>query len=271
MTTKKRDLHIFDTHAHYCSDSFDEDRDILLRSLPDKGVRGIIECATTLEDSHCCVDLARKYNYVYCAVGVHPESALESLTPSWIDDLRKQTTIEKVVAIGEIGLDYYWDNNPPKQLQLDIFEKQLNLANELELPVIIHDRNAHQDTMELLRKYRPKGVMHCFSGSAHIAKQVVNLGLYIGIGGVVTFKNARHSVEVAQSIPFQNLLLETDAPYMAPVPFRGKRNDSSLIYNIAEVIAEKRGISVESLLKQTYENALKLFNIPAQPQNDRDF
>lgn len=253
-------LCIFDTHAHYNDEAFNSDRSELLNSLPNKGVCGIIECATTLEDSKKCIELSKEYPYIYCAVGVHPED-ITDMNFYWTKKLKELSSYEKVVAIGEIGLDYYWDENPPRNIQLDIFEKQLILSNELNLPVIIHDRAAHQDTLQLLKKHKPRGVVHCFSGSVEMAKQIIDLGMYIGLGGVVTFKNARHSIDVAKSIPITRLLLETDAPYMTPVPFRGKRNDSSLIIYSATVIAKLRNMSIHELLAQTYNNALTLFNI----------
>ena len=168
---------------------------------------------------------------------------------------------DKAVAVGEIGLDYYWEENAPRETQMDLFARQLALANDLGLPVIIHDREAHGDTMDLLRKYRPQGVLHCFSGSVEMMKEAVQLGLYIGLGGVVTFKNARKAVEVAAEVPPDRLLLETDAPYMAPVPFRGKRNDSRYISYVAERIAEIRGMDPQELVDRTAENGCRLFSL----------
>ena len=166
-----------------------------------------------------------------------------------------------MVAVGEIGLDYHWLDACPKERQQEVFDQQLELANKVSLPVVVHDREAHADTLAFLRKHRPQGVLHCFSGSWETAKEVLGLGLYIGLGGVVTFKNARHAVEVAQKIPLERLLLETDAPYMAPVPYRGKRNDSSLIAHVAEKIGELRGMDPQEVLDATAENTRRLFGL----------
>lgn len=260
MINKTPASFIFDTHTHYNDAAFDEDRDLLLSSLPDKGVCGIIECATTLDDSNQCISLAQKYPYIYSAVGIHPES-IGNPPVNWLSCLSKLASSDKVVAVGEIGLDYYWEDNPPKEIQIKIFEEQIKLACSLNLPIIVHDRDAHKDTLELLKKYTPHGVVHCFSGSVEMSREIIKLGMYIGIGGVVTFKNAKHSLEVAKDIPLDRLLLETDAPYMAPIPFRGNRNDSSLIMYVAETIATLRGITTDELLYQTMINAKKLFRI----------
>ena len=220
---------IFDTHAHYDDERFNEDREALLASLPQKGVCGVINCGTTVSSSQTAIALAEQYDYIYAAVG-------------------------------EIGLDYYWDE-VPRGIQLDVFAQQLELANQLHLPVIIHDREAHEDTLRLLKQYKPQGVMHCFSGSAEFAKEILKLDMYIGLGGAATFKNARKAVEVAAMCPADRLLLETDAPYMAPVPFRGKRNDSSLIAYVAERLAEVRGEDAQTLVDYCRENAKRLFQI----------
>ena len=250
---------IFDTHAHYDDARFDEDRDTLLCSLPQKGVARVINCGVDLASSKTTLALAHKYDYVYAAIGFHPEDCgdatdadFEALLPLYGDP--------KVVAVGEIGLDYYWDT-VPKETQKAVFERQLILANELHKPVIVHDREAHADTLALLKKHRPQGVLHCFSGSVESMREAVDLGLYIGLGGAVTFKNAKKPLAVAAAAPADRLLLETDCPYMAPVPFRGKRNDSSLIAYVAEVIASVRGVDVQQLIDQCRENANRLFGI----------
>ena len=250
---------IFDTHAHYDDSRFDEDRDELLTSLKNKGVSQIVNCGCDLKSSLTTVALSEKYDFVYAAVGVHAHEA-EETTENDLAEIEKLYKKDTVVAIGEIGLDYHYDFSP-REKQLEVFEKQLILAKELNLPVIIHDREAHEDTMNLLKKYKPEGVVHCFSGSAEMAKEIVRLGMYIGIGGAVTFKNARKPVEVAQYLPLDRLLLETDAPYMTPVPFRGQRCDSAHIAYTAEKIAEIKGIDVQKLIDICNENAKRLFRI----------
>ncbi len=195
---------------------------------------------------------------MYCAVGIHPECITENSLDE-LDEIKKLSKHKKVVAIGEIGLDYYWDI--PKEPQKLIFEKQLELANELDMPVNIHDREAHGDTLELLKKYKPKGILHCFSGSVETAREIIKLGMYIGMGGVITFKNSRKAVEVISDIPIEKLVLETDCPYLSPIPFRGKRNHSGMIQYTAEKIAEIKNIPVEYVLKITLENAKKVYNI----------
>lgn len=250
---------IFDTHAHYDDSRFDEDRDELIASLKGKGVSHIVNCGCDLRSSLSTVALSEKYDFIYAAVGIHAHEA-EEATEDDLEKIKKLYEKEKVVAVGEIGLDYHYDFSP-RDRQLEIFERQLILANTLNLPVIVHDREAHEDTMNLLKKYRPKGVVHCFSGSAEMAKEIVKLGMYIGIGGAVTFKNAKKPVEVVEYLPLDRLLLETDAPYMTPVPFRGQRCDSSYIAYTAEKIAEIKGINVQELINICNENAKKMFNI----------
>ena len=250
---------IFDTHAHYDDEKFNEDREDLLKSLPSKGVVNIINCGCDLASSLKSIEFSEEYDYFYSAVGVHPSN----ITGDSYDELQKIRELyshPKCVAVGEIGLEYHYDF-VPKDKQLDIFEKQIILANELELPVIVHDREAHEDTMNLLKRYKPKGVVHCFSGSAEMAKEVLKLGMYIGLGGAVTFKNARKPLEVAEIIPEDRLLLETDCPYMAPVPFRGRRNSSDLIAYSAEKIAEVRHTDTQKLINTANENARRLFKI----------
>lgn len=252
---------IFDSHAHYDSEQFDEDRDELLsKVLPSKGVVGIINMAADYDSIQTTVELTEKYPYVYGAVGIHPESALD-LPGDWLDKIEEACSREKIVAIGEIGLDYFYEESCPRDIQKEVFIKQLELANKLELPVVIHDRDAHGDTLDILRKYKPKGVVHCFSGSVEMSRDIIKLGMYIGMGGVVTFKNARHSVDVVADIPLDRLLLETDCPYLAPVPMRGKRNDSSLIPYSASKIAQVRGITAAEVLEASRTNIKTLFGI----------
>jgi len=254
-------MNIFDSHAHYDDEQFDPDREELLgKILPGKGVCGVINMGADLQGCYDTVSLTEQYSYIYGAVGIHPENA-KVLPENWSETIRELLKKDKIVAVGEIGLDYHWLDECPKERQLEVFEKQLDLAKELDMPVAIHDREAHGDTLALLQKHRPRGVVHCFSGSWEMAREVLKLGMYLGIGGVVTFKNARHPVEVAKNMPLDRLLLETDAPYMAPVPHRGERNDSSLIIHAAEKIGELRGELPETILNAAAENARRLFGI----------
>ncbi len=252
---------IFDSHAHYESEQFDADREELLGStLPQKGVVGVINMGSDMESLRQTIELCDKYDYFYGAVGIHPECAAD-LPEDWLEQVEALLSHPKIVAVGEIGLDYHWEDACPRERQKEVFLAQLELAKKHGLPVVIHDREAHGDMMEILRKYKPKGVVHCFSGSVELARETVALGMYIGLGGVVTFKNARHSVEVAKDIPLDRLLTETDAPYMAPVPFRGKRCDSSMIAYDAAKIAEVRGITAGEVLAAGCDNACRLFKI----------
>lgn len=249
---------IFDAHAHYDDGWFDEDRDSVLGALPDKGVCGVVNNSVDLENAKRVIALAGKYDYMYAAVGVHPEN-LENLPDDYLDRIAGLTKHPKVVAVGETGLDYHWDI--PREEQKRVFEEQLGLSIDLKMPIIVHDREAHGDVFDLLRKYRPNALVHCFSGSVELMREAVRMGLYISLGGVVTFKNARHSVEVASEIPLDRLLLETDAPYMAPVPFRGKRCDSSMIVFAAEKIAQLRNMTAQQVLDITAENAKRFYSI----------
>lgn len=248
---------IFDSHAHYDDEAFNADRDELLTRLFIEDVCGIINVGCNLETSKKSVELAQKYPLIWAAVGVHPHDA-EKVPTNYIEELKRLSNESKVVAIGEIGLDYHYDFSP-RDVQKKVFAEQLELAKDLDLPVIIHNREAHADTLELLKKYRPKGVVHCFSGSLEMASEIIKLGMYIGLGGAVTFKNAKNPVLVAKNIPLDRLLLETDCPYMAPVPHRGKRCDSSMIRLTADRIAAERGISVEALLSAAKNNVFSLF------------
>lgn len=253
---------IFDTHAHYDDEAFQEDRaDVLGTLLPEGGVVRVVDCAVDLLSSVRVLDLAHEYDYVYAALGIHPEQAGEERKGDldMIAELLQKE--EKAVAVGEIGLDYYWEENAPRDTQVDLFSRQLELSNDLGLPVIIHDREAHGDTMECLKKYKPAGVLHCFSGSVEMMKEATKLGLYIGLGGVVTFKNARKAIEVAAEVPLDKLVLETDAPYMAPVPYRGKRNNSTYIAHVAKKIAEVRGMDAQELVDICNENGKRLFQM----------
>ncbi len=250
---------IFDSHAHYDSEQFADDRKELLNALPQQGVCGIINCGTDIASSLATLELSDEFSFVYAACGIHPHEAQEC-KQGYLSVLKKLCMEEKCVAVGEIGLDYHYDFSP-RDIQMQVFEQQLVLAKELDLPVIVHDREAHEDTMTLLKRYKPKGVVHCFSGSAEMAKEVVKLGMYIGLGGAVTFKNARKPLEVAAVVPDDKLLIETDCPYMTPVPHRGKRCDSSYIPFTAEKLAEVRGATAEYILDLTRKNANTLFGL----------
>ena len=252
---------IFDTHSHYADSAFDGDRDEFLAALPDKGVRFAALAGSSMQDSAENVALAQKYGYIYAAVGVHPESVDE--TPS---DYREKLTelvksSEKVRAIGEIGLDYHYENYD-RDKQILFFRQQLELARELSLPVIVHSRNASEDTLDILKEYRPAGVVHCFSGSAEVAREVIKLGMYIGFTGVLTFKNAKKALRALEAVPLDRLLLETDCPYMAPEPLRGRRCDSSMICYTAEKAAQIKGVSTQELLDITCRNGMDFYHIP---------
>ena len=249
---------IFDAHAHYDDSWFDEDRDELLASLSEKGVCGVVNNAVDLKTAAKAIEFAEEYDYFYAAVGYHPENII-GIPDDYLEKIAELTKHPKVVAIGETGLDYHWDT--PKDLQKRVFEEQIKLSLDLKMPLVVHDREAHGDTFDFLRKYKPNALVHCFSGSVELMREAVRIGCYVSLGGVVTFKNARHSIDVASEIPIDRLLLETDAPYMAPVPFRGKRNDSSKIIFAAEKIATLRGLGVQELLDITAENAKRFYNI----------
>ena len=250
---------IFDTHSHYDDKWFDEDRENLLSSLQIKGVTRLVSCGCDIETTEINQELSHKYEYIFFAAGFHPEN-LEGFTLEDIDKIRSFASDEKCVAIGEIGLDYHWMSST-KEVQKDFFKAQLELAKELNLPVIVHDREAHGDTLDILKEIKPEGVLHCFSGSKEMAREIIKLGMYIGLNGVVTFKNARKSLEVVREIPIERLVLETDCPYLAPVPHRGERNDSSNIPFIAQRIAEVLSMDAQKLLDITAENAKRLYKM----------
>ncbi|MDD6276440.1 MAG: TatD family hydrolase [Clostridia bacterium] len=253
---------IFDTHAHYDDEKFDGDRDEILSALPSLGVSKVINCGCDLKSSVESIKLSQKYDYFYSAVGIHPHEAEDS-SYEQLEEIQKLAQSKKCVAIGEIGLDYHYDFSP-RDIQQEFFKKQIIIAKELDMPIIVHDREAHEDTLALLKKYRPKGVVHCYSGSAESAKEIIKLGMYIGFGGAVTFKNARKPIETAASIPLDRLLLETDCPYMAPVPFRGKKCTSDLIEFAAQKIAEVRNMQTQDIIDIAAENACELFKIQTE-------
>lgn len=251
---------IFDSHAHYDDEAFESDREAVLTGLRAQGICGVVNCGSDKASSLSSLELSETFSFVYAACGVHPHSANNSEANGFLQELPLMTTAKKCVAIGEIGLDYHYDFSP-REVQIQVFETQLALAVQLGLPVVIHDREAHEDTLRLLKKYKPRGVMHCFSGSVETAAELVKLGLYIGLGGAVTFKNAKKPLEAARFVPAERLLIETDCPYMAPVPFRGKRCDSSMLPYTAEKIAAERGIETQALFDLTAKNARELFGL----------
>lgn len=252
---------IFDSHAHYDDKQFDIDREELLASLPESGVGTIVNVSASCESWKRCVEMAAKYPHIYAAVGTHPDE-VGGLNEETFAELKEWCKKDKVVAIGEIGLDYYWDNET-HDVQKKWFIRQLDLAREMNLPVIIHSREAAADTMEIMKAHAQglSGVIHCYSYAREQAEEYVKMGFYIGIGGVVTFKNAKKLKEVAAAIPLERILLETDCPYLAPVPYRGKRNQSSYIQYVAEEIAQIKGITAEEVIAVTEENARKMYRL----------
>lgn len=251
---------IFDSHAHYDDRAFDSDREAVLAALPDAGVCGVINCGVDIRSSRKALALATQYPFLWAAVGIHGQEAGRA-KPGDLDGLVPLLEEPRAVALGEIGLDYHYDDGAPRDVQRELLERQLAIAVERDVPVILHDREAHEDMWKLLQRYKPRGVMHCFSGSVEMARDLVGLGMYIGLGGAVTFKNARRPIEVAAWVPADRLLIETDAPYMTPAPFRGKRNSSALIPYTAEKIAQVRGMTTEQILRITKENTERLFGI----------
>lgn len=254
---------IFETHAHYDDDRFNEDRHEILMGLPEAGIGIVINSGASVESTRDTVELAKKYNHVYAAVGVHP-SEIAELDEDFMEWMKQQASWEKTVAIGEIGLDYYWDKEPEVQeKQRYWFGRQIELARETGLPIIVHSRDAAADTMQVMKEHHAEeipGVIHCFSYSKEMAQEFIKMGYYIGVGGVVTFKNAKKLIETVEAIPLESILLETDCPYMAPEPYRGKRNSSYYLTYVVEKIAELKGVSVEEVERVTEANARTLFS-----------
>ena len=249
---------IFDTHAHYDADRFDSDRDALLSAMPGVGVGLVLDPGCDLPSSHAAAELAERYPHVYAAVGVHPEDC-DGFQDEDLTELRQLLERPKVVAVGECGLDYHWP--VPKDAQLTLFEAEIRLALELDKPIIVHDRQAHADVYALLKKYRPKGIVHCYSGSADDAVWLAQQGLYIGFGGACTFQGAKRAAKAIAALPLEAIVLETDCPYMAPEPVRGTRCDSSLIRYVGEYIAQLKGISAEEVFRTTAENARRVYGL----------
>lgn len=250
---------IFDSHSHYDDERYEGLLESLLPEMERQKVGGILTCGTDISSSKKCIEIAEKFDFVWAAVGYHP-TCIDAETQFDAKTFEELIKHPKVKVIGEIGLDYYWDTSL-KAKQLELFDAQLAFANLHNLPVSVHDREAHQDTFDLLKKHKPQGVVHCYSGSYEMAKELLKLGLYIGVGGVLTFKNAKKTVEVIKEIPIEKLLIETDAPYLTPEPYRSKINNSAYLIFVAKKIAEIKDLSVEEVLSTTYKNAFDLFRI----------
>ncbi len=248
----------FESHAHYDDERFDEDRDTLLASFPAEGIETVVNASSDIKSSKASIALSEKYPFFYAAVGVHPHE-VENITEAAIDELRELSKHPKVVAIGEIGLDYYYDLSP-RDLQRHWFKRQLELADELKMPVIIHSRDAAQECFDIIKNSNVRnGVIHCYSGSAEMAEEYIKMGFYIGVGGSLTFKNNKKGVETVERIPIEKILIETDSPYLAPVPCRGKRNDSRLLKYVVEKISQLKNIPENDICNITKNNAQNLF------------
>lgn len=254
-------MRLFDTHAHYDDEAFDPDRDALLSSLPGQGVSLVLNPGITVETSRQALALAARYPHVYAAVGIHPENCA-GVCEADFDAIRTLASQPRAVAVGEIGLDYYWPENPPRAFQQQVFRRQLALAAELKLPVIVHDREAHGDCLAIVREFPEiRGVFHCYSGSPEMARELLDMGWYLGFDGPVTYKNARRAPEVAAVTPLDRILVETDAPYLSPVPFRGTRNHSAHVRLVVEKLAEWKQLSPDALAEITYQNGIQLFGL----------
>ena len=252
---------IFDTHAHYDDSRFDGDRDAVLAALPEAGVELVLDPGCDLPSSRAAAALAERYSHVYAAAGIHPENCA-GFQDADLAGLRQLLAQPKVAAIGEIGLDYYWEENPPRDFQQMVFRKQLALAEELDLPVIVHDREAHGDSLSIIREFPAvTGVFHCFSGSPEMAEELLKRGWYLGFDGPITYKNARRAPEVAAITPLERMVVETDAPYLSPVPVRGRRNDSRYLPHVIAKLAEWKGVTPEEMTRITCENGKRLFRL----------
>ena len=252
---------IFDTHAHYDDSRFDGDRDAVLAALPEAGVELVLDPGCDLPSSRAAAALAEWYGHVYAAAGIHPENCA-GFQDADLAALRQLLAQPKVAAIGEIGLDYYWAENPPRDFQQMVFRKQLALAEELDLPVIVHDREAHGDSLSIIREFPAvTGVFHCFSGSPEMAEELLKRGWYLGFDGPITYKNARRAPEVAAITPLERMVVETDAPYLSPVPVRGRRNDSRYLPHVIAKLAEWKGVTPEEMTRITCENGKRLFRL----------
>ncbi len=253
-------MQLFDTHAHYDNNAFRADRDALLPALPDRGVTLVVCPGCDIDSSRACVRLADQYPHVYAAVGIHPHDA-KDVPAGWLAGLAALSCHPKVRALGEMGLDYY-RNLSPREVQQEVFRAQMDLAGKLDMPVIVHNREAHRDCLEVVRAYpNVTGVYHCYSGGLEDAKTLVDYGWMISFAGTVTYKNARRALEVIKWLPMDRIMIETDAPYLTPEPFRGKRNDSGYVYRVAEAIAEIKALPVEAVAEATLENGKRFFGI----------
>jgi TatD DNase family protein len=253
---------LFDTHAHLNAEQFDEDLEVVIGRAKEEGVSNMVIVGFDRQTITRAMELVEQYDFLYASVGWHPVDAIDMTDDDlvWIEEL---TSHPKVVALGEMGLDYYWDKSP-KEIQKEVLRKQIRLAKKVKLPIIIHNREATADILDILKEEEAAevgGIMHCFSGSVEVAKECVNMNFLISLGGPVTFKNARKPKEVAEAIPLENLLIETDCPYLAPHPFRGKRNEPAYVKLVAQQIAELKGLTYEEVAQKTTENAKKLFGI----------
>ena len=258
---------IIDTHAHYDDEAFDADREVLLASMQEHGIEKLVNVCASIDGLQDTVKLIEKYPFIYGAVGVHPDDA-EQMTEETLAEIRRISHMDKMIAIGEIGLDYYWHKEKKEhEIQQKMFRAQMEIAREEKLPFMIHSRDAAEDTLNIVREYMQGGmyggIIHCFSGSKELAAEYVKLGYYIGVGGVVTFKNGKKLKSVVEAIPLTSIVLETDCPYLAPEPNRGKRNESAYIQYVAEEIARLKGISVEEVLTQTEINAKQVYQLLA--------
>jgi len=254
---------IFDSHSHYNNQAFDEDYDALMQHLKDNGVGYVMNCGSSVNASHKAMEQSEASDFMCFSAGIHPLDIEDDTCDANFEEIERMASHPKCKAIGEIGLDYHYDDAAEPQKQKEAFIRQLDMAVKLDMPVIIHIREAMQDSLEILKQYQGKvrGVIHCFSGSAESCNELVKMGYYIGFTGVVTFKNARRALEAMKVVPFDRLLIETDCPYMAPEPFRGKRCDSSMLDKVAQKIADELGKTKKEVLCQTYENAARLFDI----------
>ena len=250
---------IIDTHAHYDDEVFQDRLSEVLAAQKEHGIVGIIENSSDIPSSERSVKLAQEYDFIWAAVGVHPQEA-ERLPEGWLDRVAELAKSPKVVAIGEIGLDYYYPE-PQKESEIPVFEAQLALARDMGLPIQVHDRDAHGDVLELLKKYRPSGTVHRFSGSPEMAKEVVRIGMVLGIGGALTYKNARKERAVVEVVSLENIILETDCPYLAPQQFRGKVSTSDMLPPVVDLIAELKGETPENVIRITSENARRVFGL----------
>lgn len=250
---------IFDSHAHYDDRAFNEDREAVITKIKEAGVKRVLNCASSLKTCDSTIELTRKYDFFYGAIGIHPQDAIEAIGN--INKLADYLSDSKMKAVGEIGLDYYYDEYD-RNVQQRVFREQMDLASQLDLPVIIHDRDAHEDTLRIIKEFKNvRGVLHCFSGSTEFAKQILKLDYYIGFTGVVTFKNAKKAVEAVRHVPMERLLVETDCPYMSPEPHRGHRCDSSLLEHTIRKISVIKELDYDTVCKEAYKNASMMLKI----------